>query len=663
MVDTQLEDIRTSLNETARIARSNLLFLLAVSAFMTILAANANDVVLLKSGTIELPLMQLGIPVTTFYVMAPLAYLLLLINLLLRMDRLVQIGSHLKLRIHQFNQSQKTIQSLQIFPLDLLQIIFHDKRRPIHTILLGIVVVSTVILLPISLFIYLQLRFLPYQNDMITLIHQLALTTYILSLSSLITRVVIVLKNTSELYTFTSSTKRIRIMVFSLTTTTLFPVLIFAWCVAVVPGSKLENQLGMKDVSAFVFRDWWHERYRKAPHIPQYFKRYLYVPGKTIAQEKPPPELLAIEIRKNTHSNEVWSNVAPLDLTGRSLRYGVFDQSRFMRATFNGASLAGARFYRAEFYDVDMELAVMHDVNLVAARLHGANMRGSELLGADLRIAQLHGANLGVAFHNEKPVVTNLSGADLRGTELYGSSMNGALLYGVNMSRAHLYGANLTGAKILGANMENVFVAGANLDALEFNLVNTRFINSEVPSNSNEVRHKIVHALRYRDEVRYTLMKKSTSEKIESHLSSIDRALKHSWKYIRPALPRHLDYQICVWSDSDGSFSKWPEPGESCSRELANLACSEKWIMEGVLRAFGKKMLGGRELDASTFFSYAREHCPDMAFHGEVVLCEQLERNDMQMSRILAQRMPGPGRCDDQRNAVTQWNNGNVEYP
>ena len=68
---TDLSELRNSANETARVARGNLLLFPVVGLHLGLLIVWTDDVLLLTVGRIDLPLTQIGVPTDTCTTVAP----------------------------------------------------------------------------------------------------------------------------------------------------------------------------------------------------------------------------------------------------------------------------------------------------------------------------------------------------------------------------------------------------------------------------------------------------------------------------------------------------------------------------------------------------------------------------------------------------------------
>ena len=137
-----------------------------------------------------LPLMEVGIPVVAFYIVAPLIFLLLHSNLLLRLCQLTRNVSRWKktpggqkddhgstktikeCKANNNSKEQKDDHSFLVFPLDFALLLLDGKPRWS----LWVVVVTQIYILPIIVLLTLQMSFLAYQSSDITVGHQLIVT-------------------------------------------------------------------------------------------------------------------------------------------------------------------------------------------------------------------------------------------------------------------------------------------------------------------------------------------------------------------------------------------------------------------------------------------------------------------------------------------------------
>lgn len=148
-------DLRASINDTARVARANLLFLLIVGVYLGILVANTTDMSMLKEGVIALPLMQVSVPVVIFYVLAPGLYFFLNANMLLHLYRLSRLTGTLIREITRVDPAQLRHQSNLLFSFDFLQLLWPTHHPAGFRSIVFVAVLATTALLPLGLLLWI----------------------------------------------------------------------------------------------------------------------------------------------------------------------------------------------------------------------------------------------------------------------------------------------------------------------------------------------------------------------------------------------------------------------------------------------------------------------------------------------------------------------------
>ena len=152
---------------------------------------------------------------------------------------------------------------------------------------------------------------------------------------------------------------------------------------------------------------------------------------------------LITEPKKDQDYKELyWGNFNGLNLRGANLKSVVLK-----RADLRAANLKWANLLEANLYSADLE----------GANLEGANLGRADLQEASLGVANLKGANLwGANLQKASLLWANLEKADLREANLQGTDLQGADLFGANLEKADLAGANLAKANLRGADLEGV---------------------------------------------------------------------------------------------------------------------------------------------------------------------------------------------------------------
>ena len=517
------EKLFDSVNATARIVRTSLLLFLVVALYLLIIVGTTTDLMLLRGEIVALPLMEVGVPVVAFYIVAPLIFLLLHSNLLLRLSQLTVTVNRWKRTPDGLEDGHSPL----VFPLDFALLLLDGKPRWA----LYVVVVTQIAILPLIVLLALQMSFLAYQNSFITFWHQLIVTA---DLVLLFLSVCFVIGTREERKVKRNYVLQMlfrmwgRVFSAGLVLISAGLVLILTWTIAVVPNSwqetmgifvamlvglfflfryyvskrlrnrqdkelnkfflptkvivlygfilfslfgifaiavdDLQERFIQRQLSAWVFADWWWKEDPITSYRPA--RRFLNVAEQLIVLKEIPPEIVGALIIKEAELKGEEDKLDPLceyigelDLSGRQLNYARFYGSQFRCVKLNSAELHGA-----DLSNTELNGANLHGADLSNTELHGANLLNAKLHGADLSGAELHGALLIEAeLHGANLGQSELYGADLRWTELYGAKLQWAELHGADLSNAKLHGADLRLAELHGADLSNVELHGADL--------------------------------------------------------------------------------------------------------------------------------------------------------------------------------------------------------
>ena len=644
---TRLSDLRDSVNETARVARNNLLVFLVVGLYVGLLIARTDDLLLLKNARIDLPLMQIGVPVDLFYAIAPILFVLLHVNLMLRLSRLARVAGLLRIEIAGLRgHGNRSVEAALVFPFDFLQLLlyrnaFGTGRRPPpkrqflrfwryeseaygNIVPLVAIVAIPVFVLPLALLIWMQVRFLPYQSQGITLLHQAVVTADIALQFIFISHLGMVRKLRFAIRRGSRMEQSAWIANATMMLIYVIAPLLFVWWVAVVLGSWVErNRLWPQtasSVTATIFGDWWTTgdcRVRRIRHVP-HFRRFLYVPGKSIGARDRPYEIIAAYVERSEDPDKAWNFVDELDLSGRSLQYGWFVSAEFWRtnlsdtdlrcarfdggklrdavldgaelhrtdfrgADLTGASLSGVEADGARFRESDLRRARMHGARFLGgdfrrAKLHGARVEGAHFLGTDLSLAEFHGAHLrSVDYVGANLARSLLHGADLQNarfhathldeTEFHGADLTDAEFHGGSLVAGKFCGASLLHAEMLGVDARNMRIHGADVRSLDVALTDLRGMKWDKPCSWSAVEGAIN---------RFSRLEGTASDDRRRRLKKIQSNMK------RPYHSRGLDAldrADCVWTDRMGPFRGWSVPGRSCLDRFADaqlgMACGK----------------------------------------------------------------------------------------
>ena len=158
-----------SANDGARNFRNAYISYLAVALYIFVTIVATTNEMLLRGGDVSMPIVNVGVPVVIFYLAAPWILLILHLNILVQ-------GMFYAAKVQDYLEILKDDQKMErrlLFPAPIGHLLANSDSRPGSRELFATIVVITVIILPLILMIYAQVRFLPYQNELITHMHRL----------------------------------------------------------------------------------------------------------------------------------------------------------------------------------------------------------------------------------------------------------------------------------------------------------------------------------------------------------------------------------------------------------------------------------------------------------------------------------------------------------
>jgi uncharacterized protein YjbI with pentapeptide repeats len=156
---------------------------------------------------------------------------------------------------------------------------------------------------------------------------------------------------------------------------------------------------------------------------------------------------------------EYLANLARPDLSGRDLRRANAPGAFLAKANLTRARLSEANLFQARLEEANLYQAPLERANLGWARLEGANLFQARLEEANLFEARLEWANL---------FQTRLEDADLRVARLDGTYLGRAWLDGANLAEARLDGANLTEAHLWSVDWDNATFSASPAHSADF---------------------------------------------------------------------------------------------------------------------------------------------------------------------------------------------------
>lgn len=453
-----------AVNSSSDTAHTAWLILIGIMSYLLIAVAGVSHKDLLLSSDIQLPVLQVKIDLTRFFLFAPITLALFHLGVVSQLVMLARktLEFDTAIRILEVSDKRTHPLRLELHNFFFVQAIAGPERSRVVSGFLHSMAWLTLAALPVVLMLYIQVVFLPYHDITITWAHRLALVFDVAILSLI--GVFLTRSENSFFLAFRNMT-RAHPLSFAVTSAVLIVVTMFSFLVATVPGEPLDRISralpGTLAKTAF-------QSERSAygfvmPFLGQradgslfgVFERNLNVTDLDLVVDK-----------------DVTPGEPTIVLRGRDLRYARLDRTDLHQADLTGADLEGASLTGADLRGALLQCADLNDfilsddrqsakcpaarrANFTRAKLKDAKMAGIDLRGAKLDDADLENAELAYA---------NLAGASFYGAHLERADMTGGVsLYGANFATASLQGADLTGAKLHGADFTSAGLQGAVL--------------------------------------------------------------------------------------------------------------------------------------------------------------------------------------------------------
>lgn len=499
-----------AVNDNSEIAHTGWLIFLAVVAYFCIAVAGVTHTDLLLNSAVALPIMQVSIDLTRFFLFAPVLVVFLHFGILMQLTVLAR-------KVLEFDAAVRPLETtsrrthplrLELHSFFFTQLLAGPERSALYGSFLHGMFWLSVIGLPILVILYIQIVFLPYHDVTTTWAHRLALLADALVLVCI--GVFLGSRSTSFFRAFWR-TASYRPLGFLLTAVMLIGIVLFSFFVATVPGEALDRytrtlQLpgtqsepaaqassvaGDRTTFALTALFFGSGEGAGTGWIRSLFNRNLVVTDEDVLRHARRDQKGGKESTGDDTGD--MSEAVRVSLRGRDLRFAVLDRSVFRRVDFTGADLDGASLVRADlrgaklscsdFDDVlkgkrdrvtsctrlagaDLSRANLAGTDLKFALMPGAKLENADLVDADLRYAQLTGAKFAGATLRRANLSgsVDLMGANFLGADLQGADLTGAKLHGAEFPGASLEGAQLNFAHAFGANFQ-----GAMLDGVSFN--------------------------------------------------------------------------------------------------------------------------------------------------------------------------------------------------
>ena len=448
-----------AVNRSSNSANAAWLIYIALMSYLLITVAGISHKDLLLNSDIALPILQVKIELTRFFLFAPILLVLLHMGAMGQLVQLARKTLEFAASVRMLETSDQRTHPLRL-ELDnffFAQAIAGPERSRVVGIFLHGMSWLTIVVMPPILLLYVQLVFLPYHDITITWVHRL---TLIADITLVVFIGVFLWRLETSFFRAFLRTSLHRPLSLLLTSALLAGLAAFSLFVATIPGEAIDQPAAGAGV-------------RQVGDGRQVFG--YAVPAFAASAEGSLLGLFQRNLNVTDTDLVIDKDVTPgepsLNLRGRDLRFARLDRTDLHQADMTGADLEGASLVGADLRGVwmscvDLNVLLLTDsrraarcanargANLAKARLADAKMAGIDLREARLEEAQLQGAQLSQAI---------MSGASFAGARLDAADLSGAWLHGANFILASLQGTDLTGAKLQMADFASAGLPGATL--------------------------------------------------------------------------------------------------------------------------------------------------------------------------------------------------------
>lgn len=488
-----------AVNNSSDTAHTGWLIFIAIMSYVMIAVAGVTHKDLLLETPVSLPILQVSIPQSQFFQFAPVLLVLFHLGLVAQLVLLAR-------KTLEFDQAVRALEPtdrrshplrLELHNFFFVQAIAGPHRSVVMSAFLHGMSWLTLVILPVILLLFVQIKYLPYHDVFVTWMHRVALGADIFIL--ILIGVFLTRAEASFFQAFFRTTRQHPLSVM-VTTAVLIVVSFFSFFVATVPGEALDRLTKGRaatggDTFAIGFVVPFLEP-RTDGTLFGLFHRNLVVTDTDLVND-----------------STVQPGEPSLNLRGRDLRYARLDRSDLHQADLTGADLAGASLVGADLRSIRLQCADLNTyiftedrararcgtardanfarANLADALLAGVDLRGTrfdeaQASGADFSYADMVGANFsaaqldradftgGVRLQGANFLIASMQGADLTGAQLQFADFSNAGLQGALLTHAHLEGAVLRDADLEGADMRSTRLEGADLTGAKLRAADMR---------------------------------------------------------------------------------------------------------------------------------------------------------------------------------------------
>ncbi len=502
MANDYHDKLLEAVNAASASARRSWIFFLALMAYFTIAITSVTHQQLLLDTPILLPLLQVPMPITAFFMFSPMILFGIHVILLLQHAALAEKVFSWDQSLAQYEGRERFAdekvkalrQSLSIY--FYTQAVSNVKGDLFVTFIRNVLMWTTMTLLPLLLILYFQAAFLPYHDSPVTWVHR---GIAVLDLGLLVGMVWF-----SRFDNLVGRDKKLgNWFVRGLFFVCWLVLALSSVFALTIPDSPLDKKMASFEWAStkvpMGLKDWqWKakgSRYAFWPTAYLFEGQIDYSSGKSRSLFS---RSLVVPDQQIVPDRDYKDKETSLSLRGRDLRYATFDRSGLRNVDFTAAnmqyiSMKGTDLRYSRFGCADMgrapewlpkrkpkkgkekrkqkpkdEPGSKKEIDKKAGKktqtkrcstFFAANLSGANLSNAQIREASFERANL---------VGANLTEADLRKSLLWSANLTFADLTSANLDWAGMKNSKLVGAVLNQASLIGTYLPASGLEYADF---------------------------------------------------------------------------------------------------------------------------------------------------------------------------------------------------
>lgn len=493
-----LDAAQKSVSDAAAVGAPLWLSYIFLLFYVAIAASAVTHKDLLLESPVELPFLNIKLPLKAFFIVAPVLFLIVhayvMAHFAMLASKAKAFADLLKKKIggdaaddHEIREALRRQLPINVFTQFLVGP--SDVRHGAFSLLLWVVAWATLVAGPVAVLLLLQLQFLPYHATLVTCWHRIILILDLGFIWWLWMRILAKRDNSgakredwlSKVWDWFLRFSR-NVLAAPLTAA----IVGFSVLVATFPGEweeepyrwlrwsgptgltdyvfgKIDKRTDFDSLGVVVKR--WNFETRgmlgdwpaNALRLPE-FDIYAALGVKGAKELEWKPFTFSLKDRHLKHADLRAARLDNLDLRKANLNGALLDYAKLRKANLDDAwlqdaSLGGTQLQGASFNEAKLQNATLMWTQLQGASLKEAKLQGASLAWTQLQLASLHWAQL--------------QGASLMQAQLQGASLYGAQLQGASLEWVQLQGASLEDAKLQGASLELPQLQGASLSGAD----------------------------------------------------------------------------------------------------------------------------------------------------------------------------------------------------